>query len=77
MIIKIMVFTGMLCRKGRLKKMYSPPVNKTVEMVTTDMEKAEVLNNFFLPQFLMIIYFPITVKPLKLKTATGGRKPLP
>ena len=37
----------MLTRKGRLKKAYPLPMNKNSNLVSTDEEKAEVVNNFF------------------------------
>jgi len=40
--------TGTSARKGRLKKAF-PPMNKNGDLVSTDKENAEVLNNF-LPQ---------------------------
>lgn len=63
-----------MAKKGRLKKTYYLLVNKTGQLVTNDMKKAEVLNNFFLAQFLMIISLPTYPKLLKLKKETGGIK---
>ncbi|KAK4811145.1 LOW QUALITY PROTEIN: hypothetical protein QYF61_019776 [Mycteria americana] len=58
-------------QKRKIKENVPPLVNKTGELVTTDMEKAEVLNNF-LPQFSMVISLPTSLKPLNLRAGTGG-----
>lgn len=49
-------------------------MNKTGELVTTDMEKAEVLS--FLLQFSMVISLLTSLKSLNLKAGTYGTKSL-
>jgi len=63
----------MLVRQRRQKKLY-PPINETGNLVTTDMEKAEGLNNFFLPQFSLAVALPRSLKSLNLNAGTGGMK---
>lgn len=50
-------------RKGRLKKTFTPKF----ELVATNMEKAEIFNNSFLPQFSMLISLS-TSKTLNFNT---------
>ncbi|KFW04519.1 hypothetical protein N327_07886, partial [Fulmarus glacialis] len=40
-------FYGYVSQKRKVKESISPPMSKTGKLVTTDEEKAEVLNNFF------------------------------
>jgi len=49
--IIIRVCTAILARRGRLKKRLSSLGNKTGDLMTTNMEKAEVLNNLFASVF--------------------------
>jgi len=64
-------------KKRRIKENVSPVVKNTEEPVTTNMEKAEVLNNICLPQFSMVIFLPTSLKPQNFKAGTGGMKAPP
>ena len=55
---------------------HPPPIKKTGDLATRDMEKAEVLNDFF-PPFSLAITVPTSLKSLNLKAGTGGTKSLP
>lgn len=66
-----------LARQRRLKKIYTPPKNETGELVATCMEKAEVLSDFFLARFSMVISLYTPLKPLIFKARTEGMKVLP
>jgi len=57
--------------------------DKTGQLVTTDMGKAEVLNKLFASVFdnlssvISVISIPLCLKPLNLKAVTRGMKSLP
>ncbi|GAB0206490.1 mitochondrial enolase superfamily member 1 [Grus japonensis] len=70
--------TGALVRRGRLKKTYTaptpPPINERGDPVTTDMEKAEVLNDFF-PPFSLAIAVPTSQVPEPQDRDWGNKVP--
>ena len=53
-----------------------PPINKTGDLVTTDVEKAEVLDDCF-PPFSPAVTVPTSLESLNPKAGTGGTKSLP
>lgn len=57
------------------KRKYIVLVNKTGELVSTDMEKTEILA--FLPQFSTVLSLATSLKPPNLTAETGGMKSLP
>ncbi|KAK4829009.1 LOW QUALITY PROTEIN: hypothetical protein QYF61_001765 [Mycteria americana] len=60
----------------RSKKAYPPPMSKTGKLVTTDEEKAEVLNKFFAHPSLTIC-LPTPLMWMDHKTGTRGAKSFP
>lgn len=62
-------------QKRKVKKSRSPLMNSTSKLLTTDEEKADVLNNI-LPQVSLASFLPISLKWMDHKAGTGGAKSL-
>ena len=69
-------FHRYVSQKKKVNESIPSMMSKTGKLVTTDEEKAEVLNKF-LPQSSLAISLPKPLKWMDCKTGTGGAKSFP
>ena len=70
-------FYRYIAQKRKAKESFPLLMDEKGELVGTDMEKAEVLNNFFASVFTASLRFPTSLVSLKPQMRTGGAKSLP